>query len=898
MPGPQILGLGNIGSGLGASAPAAAFTPSSGNLPWAGSANPGPNNFPNNANLPIVNSPFFHYLTPDPNLWDKLVDYRLVVVNTQQNNRIVGASIIRGVQVNQVAVNPLGNATLQFTPLGSAWEFFLPITPQQLTITDAYSINTSATLRGVLEEHSGVRFKNINVRGTFGVWPGRPSIVNPPGTPSVLQSIFGGTIAAAQNVATQFTSIVNNLTTGSNAAKPINIRPDNTNPKETITSSDDPEYGGFGTGYYQTTMLSQFLEQYAEAKRDPANAGWRLVFDIPKQNQSFVVTPMGFTWDENENKPMEINYNLQLKAWRRINLNSSIIQSELQVTQLTPGVLQTILNTIQAAQNTAASAVNLIGAVRSDVDNILNVIRQTGLLVKGIAGIAVAASDLPAQLIGDAKSTISTFLATLTKQSLFGPAATDATTVAALGAITALAVTNEGLSTTAVAGGQLGSSAAVSASLNPSNAVFTNPLQYPLLFGQVPVSSLTLNSAQQTVLQNEIDTVSNFTVANLKTMRATIQTLCSQLASSFGAGDAYYDTLFNLPQPGPRTQPMTLDEFDILESFYALLESYDQLTATNILDNNQILNGLEYVNALAATSGINFAVPNSQVQVPVPYGLTIEQIAMRYLGDPLLWLEIATLNDLQEPYIDETGFQYPLLSNAYGRNIVIGNDTDLFIGQTIFLYANTQTPTARTIINIVPLSQTSFLLTLDGLANLDTGFTVANQAYIQAYLPGTVNSQNAIWIPSDIAVAPYDQISIPASVANVDLVGLSKVSWLLTPQGDLAVTNTGDFRLAAGIPNLIQSLAIKFGTPQGTDLLNPGFGLGVKPGSSNAVVNAKDIYSSILNMVTADPRFSGISGLQVSLNGPSLGINLLIQLPGQTGAFPVGFSFPYSGSVA
>ena len=875
----------DFGALLGNLTGAPASVPNTGNLPWAGTANPGPQNVPNNQAQAPVKSAFFPYYKPNPNLWDKLVDYRIVVVDTAKGNRVVGGAL----GASSVEVNPLGNGTLSFTPMSTAWEFFLPITPQQLSITDAYSINTSATLRGVLEEHAGMRFKNIAIQGTFGIWPGRKSVVVQPGTPGILQSVFGGTIAAAENVAAQFTSIINNITTGSNAAKPKTVRPDTTVPSETISSASDPEYGGVGTGYYQTIMLEQFLEQYAEAKRNPANASWRLVFDIPKQNQSFVVTPVLFTWNENVNRPMEINYSLQFKAWRRINLKDNFVDVPLQVTQLTPGILQQILNTIQAAQNTAAAAVNLIGAVRSDVNNILNIIRQTGLLVKGIAGVALAASDLPAQLTSDAKSTISQFLATVQPGNLTGQAATDKTTLSALAAITALSALQEGLSATAVAGGQLGPSAAASATLNPSNAVFSNPLQYPLLFGQVPVNSLTLNSQQQNALQSEVDNVNSFTVADLKNMRATILNLTIQLANSFGAGDPYYSTTFNQPAPIVRSEPMTLDEFDILSSFYGLLEAYDVLTATNQLDNDQILNSMEFVNALAATSGIQFSVPNSKIQVPVPYGLTIEQIAMRYLRDPQRWLEIATLNDLREPYIDENGYSYQLLSNADGRNIVIGNKTDLYIGQTVFLYATGQTPTARTISNIVTLSQTSFLITLDGLANLD-GFTTANQAYLQAYLPGTVNSQNVIYVPSDIQVPADDQISIPSSVANVDLVNLSKVDWLLTPKGDLATTNQGDFRLAAGITNIIQALSIKFGTQLGTSLLNPTFGLSVSPGMSLSDTSASLIYNQISGMITADPRFSGISGLQVTVNGPSVGINVGIQISGQRGVFPVSFS--------
>ena len=835
-----------------------------------------------------VTSPFFTYLKPDPNLWDKLVDYRLIVWDS------VSSKVVQGGAPSQILINPLGNGTLAFTPMSTAWEFRLPITPQQLSITDAYSINTSATLRGVLEEHSGVRFKNIVVQGTFGVWPGRQSLgVAPSRNAASLLGIFGGTIAGIQNVATQFTSIVNTFTTGSSAAKPLTLRPDNTDRNEIINDPINPEYGGVGTGYYQTIMLTQFLEQYAEAKRNPANAGWRLVFDIPKQKQSFVVTPVGFTWNENVNKPMEINYNLQLKAWRRIDLNSKPAIAPLKVTPLSPGALQTLLNAIQAAQNTAAAATNLIGSVRSDVDNVLNIIRQTGILVKQLAGVTLAANDLPAQLTSDLKSTISDFVATI-KSVQPGPASTAPGTLAALVGIKKLNQTNEGLSSAAVAGGQLGPASAVSATLNPSNTVFTNPLQNPLLFSQVPVSNLTLNTAQQNALQAELNRVNSFTVADLKAMRGTILTLSTQLANSFGAGNAYYSTLFNQPPPIVRSEPMTTDEYAILQSFYELVQGYDVLTATNQLDNDQILNSMEYVSALAATSNIEFSISNSKIQVPVPFGLSIEEIAMRYLGDPQRWLEIATLNELREPYLDENGFQYPLLSNADGRNIIIPSNVDLFIGQTVYLNSATQTATARTIINIVSLSQTSFLLTLDGLDNLGV-FTTVDKAYIQAYLPGTTNSQRAIWMPSDLPTPPDDQINIPVSVANTKLVGLSKVDWLLdTATGDLVVDNHGDFQLAAGITNLIQALAIKFNTQVGTCLLNPDFGLTVKPGRMVSDTSAKDLYNEIVSMITADTRFSGVNGLQVTIRPPAVGISLSVGLAGIQGVFPVSFQMPSS----
>jgi hypothetical protein len=302
---------------------------------------------------------------------------------------------------------------------------------------------------------------------------------------------------------------------------------------------------------------------------------------------------------------------------------------------------------------------------------------------------------------------------------------------------------------------------------------------------------------------------------------------------------------------------------------------------------------MEYVQSLAQASGIPFSIPNSKVQQPVPFGLDMEGIALRYLGDAQRWLEIATLNNLVEPYIDQTGFVYNLLSNADGRNIVIGDSTNLVVGQLVSINSSVQSPTTRTILDIVTLSQTSFLLTLDGDANLEI-YKIADGAYLKAYLPGTVNSSNVIFIPSDLQTPAYDQISIPTSVANVDLVALSKVDWLLQPNSngsgaDLAVTNTGDFRLAAGIPNLVQALTTTMSSVAGTSYANPTFGAAVKPGSSIADFKAQDIYNSITNAITSDPRFSGITGLQINQQGPSLSINLAVGIAGVAGVFPIGF---------
>ncbi len=823
----------------------------------------------------LPKAPFYAPIKLDADRWDKLFPYRFVVIDVNKANRIVNAtSEDSDLKITNAGIN--GVFSLIFEPLKSKWIYQLPITPEQLSITDQFSINTSATLRGVLEEHNGVKFKTISAAGTFGIWVSRSSVTSPPTSPSPLQSVFGGTISSLGTLVSQAQSVLNTATTGHPANQPVTEQP-----AATIE-------GGTSTGYYAALGLQQFLEQYAEAKKDPVNAGWRLVFDIPKQNTSYVVTPQIFAWQQNASKAMQINYNVQLKAWRRIDLRESVFSISPAVQPIDAGILQRIQNTISQARIATSAAINLIGAVRSDVEAPLDVLRQTSLFIKDLAGVIISAADLPFQLQRDYKSAIADFLTSLSVNGLASSVASSPSVAAALGALKVSSTSREGLSISAVSSGQLGNTAANAQSIDPALNVFNSPEANFILMDQVPLNNLKLSAAQQNKVNQVLSDARTLTVDDLKKFRATIQQLALQLSNNFGSGSAFYSRVYSQPVPTARLTPMTVDDFDILKSLYDVLQCYDILTATTQVDDNNKQTNMQYVAGLAQNAGIGFNVPNSKVIVPVPFGLTVEGIAQRYLGNPQRWLEIVTLNNLRDPYIDENGFQYSLLSNATGRQITVPSKQNLFLGQRVVLRSATQTPTPRAILDIDQLSDTSFLITLDGAPNLDN-FLVSDKVYLQAYLPGTVNSQQKIFIPSDLPVPNDPNIIVPSSTSGDPLTGLSKVDWLLTDSGDLAINNYGDFRLAYGMTNIIQALKIKLGTVTNTMLLHPSFGAGIKPGTINADVSAKQIYSTINTSIQQDSRFQGISTLQISLNGPVLTINLGVILANNTGIFPLTF---------
>jgi hypothetical protein len=846
-------------------------TISAGSLPWA----------PQGGTSPST-SRFFVPIQIEPSRWNQLFPYRLVVVDSLNRNAIVGGVGRSGALpgsanfTSEVVGGVEGTTLISFQAIKNNWVFNLPITPQQLSITDQYAINTSATLRGILEEHNGVKFKMINASGTMGVWPARESVTKPPTTPGIVQSLFGGTIEAVGGLIQSVTNVINTATGNHPANKPTTIQPENST------------FGSQSTGYYQAMALQQFLEQYAEAKTKPENAGWRLVFDIPKQNQSFVVTPMSYDWQQNAQKPLEIMYKFQLKGWRRIQITNATANA-LPDISVSPGLLQRVLNTISAARTATSKAIVLIGAVRSDVETPLNVLRQTSLFVKDLAGVAITAADLPSQVARDYSSAIGDFMKTLSLNSLVGSPASDPAVVSSLKSIQTGYASREGLSQASVSGGQIGGAAATAQSIDPSLNVLNKPESNFGLMDQVPLSGLSLTNAQQAVVDDIIEQARQTTIDTLKQYRGTVLQLALQLSNSFGTGNAFYNQVYGLPPPTPRIQPITLDEYDLLQSLYDAVQSYDALTATNQIDDNNKQTNMDYVAGLADQSGIPFTITAGKIMVPVPFGLTIEGIAQRYLGDAQRWIEIATLNNLRDPYIDENGFKLTLLSNATGRQITVNNVDNLYIGQFVLLMSSTQVPSSRIILGIDRLSDTSFLLTLDGLPNLDN-FVLADGAYLQAYLPGTVNSQQKIFVPTDLPVPESLNITPPGSTSADPLTGLSKVDWLLDENGDVAVNNFGDFRYSSGITNIIQALKIKLSTQKNKWLLHPEFGLNLSPGNSIADISAQKIYNSINDLVAQDSRFQGIDSLQISVDGPTVSIGMSVLIAGQTGVFPLTFT--------
>jgi hypothetical protein len=753
--------------------------------------------------------------------------------------------------------------------------FVLPIAPEQLQIQTPFAIVTTKTLGGVVEEHNGIPFKLIAASGSTGVWPTRPA-------PEAMGGGIGntgigaGTISAAKQTASSF----NELFGGEPAAG-------NSGPS-------DAEL--LGTGYAQFHMLRCFLENYAAGKKKGNNA-YRLMFVSWKDTMAYIVSPILFNMRRDASNPLKYRYDLQLRAWGEVPSRTLVNAGVPIATAFEAPLLLKILNKIMAAQKLILSAVSLVNAFRADVQKVLDVIRQVILAVKMLVQLVIAIIDLPLQLYNDLKAIVVDSWKQV--EVLFtgtGPGTFKGSFAAYSAGKQNATLTGRSYAVPVRPGTRPGSPIGnvgplvngASLELLPSilDEIFAAPYTQMAseFLSTITIDKLSLTPEMQKKIDAELERVRAFTAADYARMRDTVMEVMVSIADTVGASDATFDSTYNNLHAITTRRP-NLEDFNILFAINDVVDALNKLSTMPDSANasaSKLTNvTADYIAGLASGAGIAFQTPVSKYAVPFPYDYTLEHLARQYLGSADRWLEIATLNGLREPYVDELGFTLSLLANGNMSQIVVDDATNLKIGQPIWLQSNFVGREKRHIVNIKILAANNVILTLDGAADLDK-YKVTAGAYLHAFLPDTVNSQQLIYIPSDTEVPDTSELAkIPGVDAFDNLLEIGGVDLLLTMDNDLAITNDGDCRLAYGMSAIIQRARVALGTPRGSLFRHPTFGLPLQIGQSIADLTAKDLAAATKDLFAGDPAFDGITSVVLSQKGPVVDLKLGLYVTNQ-----------------
>lgn len=811
-----------------------------------------------------------------------------------------------------------------------AQTFTLPIPPEALSISTPFAISTSVTLGGIVEEHNGAPIRMISISGSTGHLAFRAAPFKP-GVPSGVASVFGGAVsvftdagvfgpartlsapAAGLPAGVGTTNLAGLTTAGVGVAISSATNTGVFSTPDNIVTEADVSAGGaseFTTGYYQFHLLKQYLEGYANLKKTAAGRDYRLALICWKDNECYLVTPQSFDMRRGIDSPMEYRYAIALKAWRRLSCDEldDAVPTPLNTGPVIhdPTKLGQVLSKLQAARIQLQTLKTVLTGFSGDVESkVFQPLREVVGYCKDALGVGFTALDLPPNLLIDLKIPIILSVATGDTRTFNGQPLQNGSRLSAevqairdelrgLADISGIGSTrNQPLASTRQQLDQQlqGQFRLGAGETDPISLIFDDPDSNADLFDSFPLGGLSVQPAVNKKIVIYKQNLRQLTRLDFETMRETLLQFIVDYSNFVGVGSARYASNYGLNAPAATTRTPTDDDWELMFALNGAVIEFGKLAASTAVDDRNKISALDYVAGLASQSGINFQVPASKFAVPFPTGSTLEMVAARYLGDPTRWIEIATLNNLKAPYVDEIGFNLQLLTNGHGSDIQVSDAANLYVNQPVWIQSVTAVRELRHVVGIKKLSDTVTVVTLDGSPNLDR-FTTTAAAFLFAYLPQTVSSTQLLYLPSDKppaepdwqpkgnpAVDPFDRY---LQVGGVDL--------LLTQDNDIFMTPDGDSRYAVGLQNITQRVRILLSTPIGSNIFHKEWGLAVQPGQTVADLSATQILTQLRTAFKFDNIFTDISSASVLVQPPGVTITAEVGIAGFNEPIPLSFS--------
>ena len=757
----------------------------------------------------------------------------------------------------------------------------LPIGPQNITMNVPAATSISVTMKGIVEDSNAAPLRSITINATTGIMPIGAMKQSSSGTSNLLEYAFQNTIQSFNSTISEATNVINDVKAVFNGSSQ--------------QASNRVNYADLGndataTGYYFFHCLQRFLDLYLATKKTREGRTLRLAFYMFKDKMYWDVILNGYSFSKQAGT-LEYAYTLNLTAYRRRTAPIGTESHDAIVRSRTKSSLNAIQNALKALKDTrktVSEAFGILTGIQSDIQqSFMQPLRDCCMLAGEVVSGVHTVADFGKNIVNILKNSVNAALAegsntylnnALTENDFNSDHSQNA--AASLVGVTGPNINQADLAT-------------APDSANPINAIYQNPDKYVAIFDLIDVDTLVLSREAQNAINAEKARVNALQVTDLQQRRDLMSSYAQKVSAGMGGYSATYNRIFNLPTP-TTTQSMTTDYIRILSALNDAVMAADTLIAAykNIVPTPTDDYFSFYTN-YATSNGLTIPQSNSKYYVPFPYDGTLESLAVQYLKDVNRWHEIAALNALKEPYVDEVGFDIYFSSNGSGNSIILPNAENLYINETVEVWSNTKGMVYAQIASINKISTVETIVQFAIGVDL-TGWTVADQAKVHAYAPNTVNSTKLIAIPS---TAPVDAtlnstLKLAPGISDLNKIAqIAKVDLLLQSSGDLVFTSN-DVKLAAGLTNLVQAATLRLQTKQG-DILNiPLYGNPIRVGTPASEIDLKQFLKDLNAQFQGDARFGGVLAAQMKMTGPSVPMNLLFNVANTGVNLPISTSLP------
>lgn len=424
---------------------------------------------------------------------------------------------------------------------------------------------------------------------------------------------------------------------------------------------------------------------------------------------------------------------------------------------------------------------------------------------------------------------------------------------------------------------------------------FANLVEFFAFLNIIKLSELRLSPAESILVNQETDRVSQFEIADFRRMLAFIRTQNAQVDQIIGLGDPDATKLLG-NRVVARQRNATLNDLvqlDQANDIYDFIEGIVidlQRTRSKPPDLIRSAN-----NNLAPGSDVRFN-DSFRSYIPVPFEITLEHMAQKYLGNRNLWFELLSVNNLQPPYIDESGQKLPLLAPAAVNNLIIA-DTDLEnvpVGTKVGVGSLRYREETRIVQRVINTNNGSIILFLSGSQDLNR-FAPADKAFVRIYAPNTTRNGQFVLIPLQ------RKSNIPTNVPTPTTDALRQLGQVLLSFGvdvardektnDWIVDPNGNFKYAAGLDNVRQSVLFAMRTQRGELPFHPTFGVNINIGdrffgtTDEALVFGQVIRDTLLK----DARLTSVTIQSLQVTGTSVSLSMLVVLQGFNQPIPLSF---------